>query len=641
MRLLKTNRSLTLLLMLAAAAAGAQDGAGEPPRGQFLAAYTAARAGIRLVGTDSDALTGYVLYPYLEAARLGAALPDDPNWTAEDAAVRDFLARYADAPVTANLRLIWLNSLEQRGLAAEFLEHYRDELADVSLRCRQLRARIAFGDTDLIADQIRTLWLTASPLPLDCEPVFQWLRDAGPLDDELTAARVRLLLENGQAEFARVIARRLPDTIAAPLMAWADLIEQPLTALEDHIATRRGNVPIAALLDGWSRLSRDDPDGALGLYERLMAAIDSAEASRFTLALALGLAWDRRPEAVETFSRVGAAEMDDYALAWLARTALWSGAEAVARGAIERMSAEQRDSAAWRYWAARLSEDRASRNALYESLLPRDNYYSAVAAAQTNDRARLHPEAQERDLISIARLASRPAVERASELRLVGLPIAAAREWQFAAADFSPHERAQSVHLAMSLGWFDLGVATATDLEIFYDYETLYPRPYQDLVEDAARDFDVAEALIFAVMRQESLYRTDAESNAGARGLMQLTLGTARDVASEHGLAPVTERDLLDPATSIRLGAARLAQLIERYGGNIVPALAAYNAGPAAADRWLPPAFLAGDIWLENVPYNETREYVRRVLWNSVVFEWLDGNRVRARDWLRPVEPRG
>jgi soluble lytic murein transglycosylase len=221
----------------------------------------------------------------------------------------------------------------------------------------------------------------------------------------------------------------------------------------------------------------------------------------------------------------------------------------------------------------------------------------------------------------------------------LGLPIAANREWRFAADALTPAERAQSVRLAVELDRFDLAIATATELGIFYDYALLYPRPFPDEVAAAADEFDVEASLIYAVMRQESLYRPDAESSAGARGLMQLVPATARRIAATLDDGPGGNFDLLDPAVNIRLGTAELARLRERYDGNIVPALAAYNAGPAAADRWLPAESLEADAWLENVPFNETREYVRRVLWNSVVFEWLEDDRVHARDWLDGVRP--
>lgn len=232
------------------------------------------------------------------------------------------------------------------------------------------------------------------------------------------------------------------------------------------------------------------------------------------------------------------------------------------------------------------------------------------------------------------------AVRRAGELWRVGLPVAAAREWRHAYAGMDAGERDQSVHVAHDLGWFDLAVATATERGVFFDYTLLYPRPYAAEVEAAAREFDLEPWLIDAVIRQESLYRRDAESSAGALGLMQLTRGTVADIARSLGESGSSNADPLDAGTNIRFGAARLARMLERYDGHIVPALAAYNAGPAAADRWLPTEPVDGDVWLENIPYNETREYVRRVLWNAVVFASLEHDRIDARDWLREVKPR-
>ncbi|MDX1562523.1 MAG: lytic transglycosylase domain-containing protein, partial [Gammaproteobacteria bacterium] len=190
------------------------------------------------------------------------------------------------------------------------------------------------------------------------------------------------------------------------------------------------------------------------------------------------------------------------------------------------------------------------------------------------------------------------------------------------------------------LGWYDLAVTTATELEIFFDYALLYPTPYAELVEAAAREFDLEPAMLYAIMRQESLFRTDVQSSAGARGLMQLQPGTAEAVLRRLGEPVPRTLDLLDPATNIRLGAAEFARLLERYDDHAVPALAAYNAGPTPVDRWLPDQPVEGDIWLENVPYNETRDYVRRVLWHSVVYEWLErGRGVDVDHWLDDVRP--
>jgi soluble lytic murein transglycosylase len=123
------------------------------------------------------------------------------------------------------------------------------------------------------------------------------------------------------------------------------------------------------------------------------------------------------------------------------------------------------------------------------------------------------------------------------------------------------------------------------------------------------------------------MFRSDAVSSAGAIGLTQLGLSTARQTASRQAIDPPSRNDLLEPATNTWLGAATLRERLSLFADQLPVALAAYNAGAAAARRWLPGAPVDADIWIENIPYNETRDYVRRVLWNSIVYRWLTGAR--------------
>jgi soluble lytic murein transglycosylase len=612
---------------------------GDSRRTEFRVAYELARSGSASSDSDSQALRDYEIYAWLQAARLAGTIAGAlPEWSETDDAIMAFLAEYDGLPVAWNLRVAWLESLGSRALWAPFRTHYRQEVADTRLRCRNLSARIALDELNGIAVEILSEWLTPLQLPFECEAVFQWLRDTGPLDLDMTEARVRLLLQNGNAAFARIIARQLPDDRRAPLLAWADLIEYPLTTIEAHIAEPFAEIDDTMLTDGWSRLARDDPDAALNLYPALIATDGIGGTSQYTLALALGLAWDRHPESLEIFASVAEDEIDDYALIWQARAALWAAEWNVAGAAIGKMSVEQRSTAQWRYWAARTSNDRSEQDRLFDALSPNDNYFSAAAAAQRHDRPETHPEALPYDAATITRLAAVPAIRRAVELRHVGLPVSAGREWRHAYNSLDREDREQSIHLATSLEWYDLAIVTATELGVFFDYSLLYPRPWFNEIDAAADEFNVERSLIYAVLRQESLYRADAVSSAGAVGLMQLTRGTANDVARDLEELSAAATDTLHPPTNIRLGTARLASMIERYDGHLVPALAAYNAGPAAVDRWLPDRPTDGDVWLENIPYNETREYVRRVLWHSVVFESLDNEQVNARHWLEEVE---
>jgi len=617
-------------------------------RAEFTAALQRVRAGADTgPTTDSMQLREYPLYRYLEAARIGQALAatSGSRESAADVAARAFLARYGDEPVTRSVRRALLDSLARRERWSEFLADADRETSDTSVRCLIFQARIALGEHDGLADEIAQTWLTGQRLPSDCEPAFEWLRAEGRMTDELIEARVRLLLENGQPGFARVIAGRLPAERARPWQLWADLIERPRETLDRLLADPAATVPDGALADGWARLTRNRPGDALEQFPALVERfrLDASEASRAALALALGLAWDRRPEALEYFARVAPADLDDYALGWVARAALWAGDFRLAGDAILAMSPEQQSETRWRYWAARAAEQRGEHRRareLYRSVVPTDNYYAAMAAARLGEPMTPRQTDVPVDTRRLERLAALAPFVRARELLRVRTPAEAAAEWRYGSSEIDAADRLQTIHLGMSWGWYDVAVATATSQSVFDDYRLLYPTPYDEPVRAAAALTGIDPALLYGVIRQESLYRADAASAAGAFGLAQLRLETAQRVARRLGRPPPSRADLLVPEINVILGAAELRSLLDQFDGQLPLALAAYNAGPNAARRWRPNRPLDADIWIENVPFNETRDYVQRVLWHSLVFAWLDSGEGRdTREWLSAIRP--
>ncbi len=210
----------------------------------------------------------------------------------------------------------------------------------------------------------------------------------------------------------------------------------------------------------------------------------------------------------------------------------------------------------------------------------------------------------------------------------------AAAEWRTANERLTPSQQVQAIALAHRWGWHDEAIAAAARQSLFNDYPLLYPRPYDDEVRAAVRLTKLPAELIYAVIRQESLYRADAGSSAGALGLMQLLPSTARRAARRWGLKEPGRSDLLNPSVNVPIGAGELRSLLDSYGQTYL-ATAAYNAGPGAVRRWLPEREIDNDIWVENIPFNETRTYVQRVAWHTLVFEWLDDRKARdVTPWL-------
>jgi len=635
------------LLALVAASAAADDDPLASARQLFVLAYAAAEAGAPLpLAVEPAALRDYPLYPYLERARLTGALRGAAQgWTSTDDDVRAFLDAHAGEPVAADLRRTWLSSLGEREQWQALVERFDASIADPALRCQNVRAQIALSIPSA-ASAATDLWLIPQRLPPECEPVFEWLRSTEALTDDLVERRVRALLERDQAGFARTVASRLPSDRAAPLLQWADLLERPAPsidiALSDPARARRTEDRM--LLAGWTKLARNDPTAARARFERLAAAVGPERAARYALALAFGLAWDRRAtEALEAFAVVPAANLDDYALSWAARAALWTGDWPQVERTIAAMSDAQRDQPRWRYWSARAAaqrHDEQRAETLYASLLRTDNYYAASAAARLKRRAEPHPQRLAADDATIASLAVRPGFVRARELSLCGLRGPAVTEWLNGFGALAETERPQAVHLASRWQWHDVSVATATREGVFFDYPLLYPHPYDREVHAAAKLTDLDAALIYGVIRQESLFRTDAVSTAGAVGLAQLIPETARRIARAWSQPVPGAAELFDPEVNIKLGSAHLRDLVNRFDKQTVVALAGYNAGENAAARWLPAQPIDADVWVENIPYNETRDYVQRVLWHSVVFGWLDSGRgENVESWLVQVTP--
>jgi len=639
----------TAALMLASMATlAASDSASyAEARKAFQEAYARASSNVPDTGaTDSEDLKRYPLYAYLEAARIRQALNgDDATAALGDKRAAEFLGANSQLPVGRMLRRAWLDSLARRSQWALFLEAYRDPNAGEATRCQSFSARIELGKTDGLAGDIAKQWLTPHSLP-ECDRAFAWAKDNGVLTSALVEERARAALESGNTPFARQIIQQLPAERMGPLLQWAALLDSPARVIDGLIASADTPVEPVALLAGWTHFARSDPTAARERFLKLTRArgMDRETASPYALALALALAWSRDPAARDYFDLVAPKDLDDAALEWRTRTALWTGDWKLASKSIAAMSETNRQTARWRYWAARAAaklHDSHEAERLYESLLADDNYYSALAAARLNRTIAPHPQSLPVAAATVATLGQIPAFERARELFLCGMRPEALTEWQLGFDSLPPEGRLQSIHLAADWGWYDQAVAVASAEHVYNDYALLYPRPFDAEISAASRLVQLPPEILYGVLRQESLYRTDAVSTAGARGLMQLQLETARATARFWKQPRPMLNDLFDPSVNTSLGAGRLRMLLDRFDGQLAVALAGYNAGPNAAARWLPSQPIDADVWVENIPYNETRGYVQRILWHSLMFTWLrsDGEAQQADSWLEPIKP--
>jgi soluble lytic murein transglycosylase len=612
-------------------------------RAEFLAAMQRVRQQVAAEPPDSPALIASPIYEYLVAARLRRDLQIKPS-PEVDAAIDTFLQDHPREPVTHDLQHDWLVSLGGRGRWDWLLPRTIDA-SDPALICQRLAGRLAVGDTGSLADDALALWMKPVRQPHECDSVFNWLRQQNLITPGAAQTRIRAALAADSARLARDFSTETPAAQTPALQQWMRLLETPRPALNDLATHPDTPVEADALLGGYTRLSRSDSSAALSLLPLLLARADMTPELRTRLqrAAALGAAYDHNPAAVQAFRAVTPQSVDTDVFEWRIRSALWAHDFTLALTWINELPATLKTQPRWRYWSARATQAVSGATAakpLYNAIAGMRDYYSYLAADHLSQPYDLNDHPTPDDSQAQATLASAPGLVRARELFDCDLLPEATLEWTTVLADAQPAARVQAAHLASHWGWYTQEIVTLVPANEWDDVTLRYPRPYGGEIERASTLTGLSGDWILAVMRQESLFRKDATSRADARGLMQLLPSTATAVAKRWQL-PLPARDaLFDPAVAIPIGAAYLKELNDRYHGQPALTFAAYNAGSVPLSRWMPTTVLDADIWIENIPYNETRNYVQRVLEHIVAYARVHAAPPpRLAAMLPPVEP--
>jgi soluble lytic murein transglycosylase len=641
--LLRTRRTPVLIgaIFMFGGFATAMGDVLDDQRAAFREVYPAAERGDwEPVREKESLLRQYVLWPDLKAAWLRAHL--------DDAAVevRQFLDEYGTSKPARELRYQFALRLAAKEHFPEYLELYRrwyESLDIAKLDCLALQAGILGGGNDRVASRGRELWLTGRSQADECDPVFDYLRGAGRLDEQLYRQRFELAVGERQFSLARYLARSLDERYLDEANAWIAAQNTPDEFLRsaDLDGTDRQQLMYAI-----ERLTYDDAELASEHWQRLrtkqqFSALQTAGISRH---IALWLARQHRPAAFDSLRALPSEAVDIEVRRWLVRSALRQRSFKDAIAAIEEMPEDERQTEEWQYWLAisgtETGKDEEAKTIL-ASLAEERSYYGFLAADELgSDYAWAHAALHE-DRESLGRLAQYPSLVRARELYYVGLESRGRSEWDDAVSTLLPEEKVQSALLAHSWGWHSMAIATLASVEDYDDLEVRYPLPFREQFEKHSETAEIPYSWAYGVARSESLFMTDIRSIAGAVGVMQLMPETGRRTASEMKLPYGGVTTLTDPDRNIQLGTFYLGKMLRRFGHNPILATAAYNAGPLRVEKWLPEADrLDARIWIESIPFNETRGYVRRVLFTDAIFHWrLTGETRRLSESLAAIDP--
>jgi len=579
------------------------------------------------------ALEDYVLYPDLRAAWFRAALKK-----ANHDDIDDFLARHGVLKPARELRYRYALHLGSIGRLDEYLDVYQQfyQGLDVAkLDCLALQAELEAGRASRVVNRAIDLWTVGESQVEECDPVFRFLSDGNHIGVAEYMRRFDLAIEAREFSIAHWLGKSIDQKHIAVAGQWIRAQRNPESFVRSYKKLANDADSNEQLVYAIERITYDDPELALELIAEIAKGKRfSAEQELRTMRhIALWTARDNLAGAYELLIKLPMAAQNDEVMRWRARTSLrkhkWSNLLAD----IEAMATDERETEEWRYWRG-IALQRSNRivegEAVLIELSAERSYYGFLAADELGVPYALGDSAFVADESRLAELRAQPELVRARELFLVGLDGRGRSEWDSVIRYFDTADKMQAAILAQRWGWHSRAIAAAASVGDYNDLALRYPLPYSKTFQKYAADASISLTWAYGVARSESLFMRDVRSSAGAIGLMQLMPATGKTVARRIKLPYSGLDTLTDPNSNIRLGTSYLGEMSERYGGNRVLATAAYNAGPHRVDAWLPQVGkLDARIWIENIPFNETRGYVRRVFAAETIFHWRMTGQVR------------
>ena len=557
----------------------------------------------------------------------------------QQAEVNEFAARWPGTYVEDRFRNDWLLELGKRrdwlNFAAEYPRFRMND--DASVSCYALLIEARAGKE--VREPALAAWFAQRDADDACGLLAATLTDSKQFTAADAWRKARFAIDAGRPRAARQAATLVSLDAGN---AVGELSESPARYLAKNAsAANRTSAELTTL--ALMRVASSDADSAAAmLNERWDRALPPDLAAWAWAAAGKQAAMKLQPVAVDFYQRAALhstkagrlIDWPDDMLGWKVRAALradngkarW---QQVAQ-AVNAMSATEQRDPAWVYWKARAliavaadSQDGDGMRSLAReqmvSIAGQINFYAALAAENLGQPVYLPPRPLPLTPTERAATTGNPGFARALQLIAIGLRSEGVREWNYSIRGLADRELLAAAQLACDREVWDRCINTSDRTRTEIDMAQRFPMPFRNDVVAKASEIGLDPAYVYGLIRQESRFIMDARSTVGASGLMQLMPATARWTAKKIGL-PYTPDLITDRDTNLKLGTSYLKLVLDEFNGSQALAAAAYNAGPGRPRKWRDGPFVEPAIWAENVPFHETRDYVKKVLSNATYY---------------------
>ena len=598
----------------------------------FLQAETALKK-----GDDSeyfllaDQLTEYPLYPYLQYQWLRKHLGRERQ-------VKHFLEQHASSRYAGILKRQWLYHL-----AKKTQWQFYTETSEKSLNCYYHRAQFQAGDKQAALSGAKDLWSAGYSQPKACDPLFAELKKSSLFNQALFWQRFDAALQNNKTSLAKYVKTLMTAGDQKTADLWLKLHRNPerhIPELLDRPDTAQAPLMFSHAIH---RLARNDVYQAIDLWDnnKHIFDIDDERADKVERRLALKLAFRNESEAYE---RLGELNSSDYSSkAWRIRVALYNHDWPRVITAIEDLSSEDKEREKWQYWLARAFEETGKPIQAEELLTVLSNkrdFYGYLAADRLDRQYQLSHDPIDVTPQDIAEIKNHKEFRVAFEFMMIERDKDAKLQWWHALKQLNEGDIPAAAKLAQEWQWDEIAIFTIAKVKYWDDVELRFPLSYADQIRQNAMQQDLDPAILFGLIRRESAFNKDARSPVGARGLMQIMPQTGRQIAKDLNERWQGKNSLFNPVKNLKYGAYYYQKLLNQFNGHYALALAAYNAGPHRVKKWLPDETIPADIWIETIPFRETREYVTTVLVYAMIYQQrMQTDALTMYDLTREVPP--
>ncbi|MGE4348593.1 MAG: transglycosylase SLT domain-containing protein [Candidatus Berkiella sp.] len=589
----------------------------------------------------------YPLYSYLIYKELKQKIQTRQKPSISYEEILQFERANPDFPFLDTLKTAWARQQSESKNWDNVIKLYQDgkNIKKTEDECYYLHSLYQTRNDSYILTKIQALWFVGHSQPTNCNILFTILKTKGILTTKDTIERIKLALAKQNYKLAEFLISSLPPTEKRWADKWMIFVHAPENIFDQKklkAAFFPENIKTEVLTTALQTLARKNPAKALewwNAHERNYP-FSKEQSQRIKRDIGVFLSHQKTDTAYAYISRLPEEKLDNVAKEWRIRLSLFEGKWSDTLKWIRALPETEKSKHIWRYWQARAMESLGSHEsakAIYQEIATYRGYYGFLSSLKLDKRLTLNNHKFNVSTNTLEGLKHLQTVQRVEELLALDRTRIARVEWYQLTKNIPDLQLLHLAHLAFTKGWYDLSILALTKSEYKDDISLRFPLAHQKPILYYAQKFDLDPAWIFALTRQESAFFHNAISPVGARGLMQLMPATATYIAEKNNINILSSEQLFLPEKNIELGATYLKYLNDKYNKQPILATASYNAGPGRIKRWMPNHTMDADIWVENIPYAETRDYVKNVMTSTSIYHELLGHPEKLSTYMQPI----